>query len=58
MAAFQFTVQQISFPSKDLPEDSSSVDSLSSVVDPNVDFITENKLTENEENNSSIFNFS
>ncbi|XP_054711245.1 golgin subfamily A member 3-like [Uloborus diversus] len=41
MAAFQFSVQQVSFSSEDLPLDSSSIDSLSSVVDPNVDFVME-----------------
>ncbi|XP_035218356.1 putative leucine-rich repeat-containing protein DDB_G0290503 isoform X2 [Stegodyphus dumicola] len=45
MAAFQFSVQQVSFTSEDFSLDASSVDSLSSVVDPNVDFITGNENT-------------
>ncbi|GIY84749.1 golgin subfamily A member 3 [Caerostris extrusa] len=41
MASFQFSVQQISFQSEDISLNS-SLDSLSSVVDPNVDFVTKN----------------
>ncbi|XP_055940681.1 golgin subfamily A member 3-like [Argiope bruennichi] len=42
MAAFQFSVQQLSFQS-DETSLNSSLDSLSSVVDPNVDFVTKNE---------------
>ncbi|GFU69701.1 golgin subfamily A member 3 [Trichonephila clavipes] len=49
MAAFQFSIQQLNFQSEDISLNS-SLDSLSSVVDPNVDFITknENQLDEKE----------
>lgn len=42
MASFQFSVQQVNFPSEDLSL-SSSLDSLSSVVDSNVDFSTKDE---------------
>ncbi|GFS55701.1 golgin subfamily A member 3 [Nephila pilipes] len=42
MAAFQFSIQQLNFQSEDISLNS-SLDSLSSVVDPNVDFITKNE---------------
>ena len=57
MAAFQFTVEQVSFPSEGLPEDSSSVDSFGSVVDPNVDFISENKGSVAEKDSQSMLCF-
>ncbi|GFV93668.1 hypothetical protein TNCV_4012191 [Trichonephila clavipes] len=55
MAAFQFSIQQLNFQSEDISLNS-SLDSLSSVVDPNVDFITknENQLDEKEIKDLSI----
>lgn len=55
MAAFQYTIQQVNIPSEELSVKSLSVDSLSSVVDPNVDFVSDNTSSIDEKDSQSMF---